>query len=181
MSNESVRTILHTSEGKLPFQQYFVKRACHPAVTAISFDNAGSAQANPFALEALADQTLGGVVLCPSNPYLSIDPILAVPGIKAALMRCTAPVVAVSPIIGGRAIKGPTAKIMTELGVPITVQAIVDHYSEILDGLIIDESDAEQVDTLDLPCWVEKILMSNQNDQLEVARSVLAFLDRLRW
>ena len=84
------------------------------------------------------------IVICPSNPYLSIDPILSVPGLRAALAEAAAPVVAVSPLIAGQAVKGPTAKIMAELGVSATAQAIAAHYRDLLDGLVIDTGDAAE-------------------------------------
>ncbi|MFD2272658.1 2-phospho-L-lactate transferase CofD family protein [Undibacterium arcticum] len=110
MTEEPVRTIVHTADGELPFQQYFVKHACKPAVSEITFSGADDAVAHPALLDALAHPDLTAIVICPSNPYLSIDPILAVPGIRAALQRSVAPVIVVSPIVGGQAVKGPTAK-----------------------------------------------------------------------
>ena len=91
-------------------------------------------------------------MICPSNPFISIDPILAVPGLRAALAACRAPVVAVSPIIGGRAVKGPTAKMMAELGSPVSARAVAEHYGGLLDGFVLDAADADEAAAIDLPC-----------------------------
>jgi LPPG:FO 2-phospho-L-lactate transferase len=91
--------------------------------------------------QLLDSPDLAAIVLCPSNPYLSIDPILSIPGVTEALARNTAPVIAVSPVVQGRALKGPTAKIMGELGVPVTAAAVAMHYRDLIDGFILDSSD----------------------------------------
>ena len=116
MSDDPVRTRVRTDEGWIDFQEYFVRRRCEPVVHELAFHGAATARAQPEFLAALADPRLQAVVICPSNPFISIEPILAVPGVRAALADCAAPVIAVSPIIGGRAVKGPTAKMMAELG-----------------------------------------------------------------
>ena len=116
MSDDPVRTRLLTAEGWLDFQDYFVRRQCAPIVREIAFAGAAAARPHPDFLAALADPALRMVVICPSNPLISIDPILSLPGVREALRACRAPVVAVSPIIGGKAVKGPTAKMMAELG-----------------------------------------------------------------
>lgn len=175
MSDETVSTIVHTLEGDLPFQHYFVKHRCVPAVSGVSFDGAEDASANPALLRALADPQLGAVVICPSNPFLSIDPILAVPGIRAALRRTAAPVIVVSPVIGGQAVKGPTAKIMAELGLSVNSATIAAHYAFLADGLVIDQSDAAQADALDLPVHITRTLMRDADDKRKLARAVLAF------
>ena len=117
MSDDPVRTRVRTDEGWIDFQDYFVRRRCEPVVHEVAFHGAATARAQPDFLAALADPRLKAVVICPSNPFISIEPILAVPGVREALADCAAPVVAVSPLIGGRAIKGPTAKMMAELGI----------------------------------------------------------------
>lgn len=175
MSDEAVRTIVHTAQGDLPFQHYFVKHRCAPVVTGISFDGADDASANPALMRALADPGLRAVVICPSNPFLSIDPILSVPGVRAALRRTAAPVVLVSPIVGGQAVKGPTAKIMAELGLSVNSAAIVAHYAGLIDGLVIDSSDAADADLLDLPVHVTRTLMRDDDDKRQLARAVLSF------
>src|SRR5207244_5640364 len=108
----------------------------------LEFAGAGDARPLPGFLAALADPQLRAIVICPSNPFISIDPILAIPGVRAALRDCKAPVVAVSPIIGGKAVKGPTAKMMAELGLPVDAAAVARHYHDILDRYIADDTDA---------------------------------------
>jgi LPPG:FO 2-phospho-L-lactate transferase len=116
MSDDPVRTRVKTKDGWLDFQPYFVRHRCEPVITAIEFAGAADARPQPELLAALADPALSAVIICPSNPFISIEPILALRGVRAALRDCAAPVVAVSPIIGGHAVKGPTAKMMQELG-----------------------------------------------------------------
>ena len=179
MSDDPVRTLVHTREGVLPFQQYFVARRCEPVVTAIAFDGAATARPNPAFLDALADPALAAVVICPSNPFLSIDPILALPGVRAALAACRAPLVAVSPIVGGRAIKGPTAKIMGELAMPATAAAVAGYYGALLDGFVVDEADAGDAARLELPVSVTRTLMASLDDRDGLARQVLALAERI--
>lgn len=141
MSDDPVPTIVHTTDGPLAFQHYFVRDRCAPAVTGFEFRGAAAARPPAEVLELLADPDLTGILLCPSNPFVSIDPILAVPGIRDALRASAAPVVAVSPIVAGLAIKGPTAKMMAELAVPSTAAGVAAHYGELLDGFVIDAAD----------------------------------------
>ena len=179
MTDAPVRTVVHTPEGALPFQDYFVRHRCAPVVTAVSFAGAAQAQANPACLAALKDPALAVIVICPSNPYLSIDPILAVPGMRAALESAAVPVIAVSPVIGGEAVKGPTAKIMRELGIAITSRAIAAHYAGLIDALVIDESDAADAHGIDVAVAVTRTLMKNIDDKRHLARAVLAFARRV--
>lgn len=179
MSDEPVRTVIRTPEGAMPFQHYFVKHACRPIVTGIGFAGADTARANPLLLRAMAEGTLSAIVLCPSNPYLSIDPILAVPGVREALRQTSVPVIAVSPIIGGQAIKGPTAKIMHELGIRPTTREICRHYEGLIDGLVIDEADAGDTGSLDVKVAVTRTLMESFEDKRALARDVLHFAERL--
>ncbi len=126
----------------LSFQDYFVRQRAEPRVTAIHYE--GASQAPPAATLAavLTDPDLAAIFIAPSNPWLSIDPILAIPSIRAAVRSARAPVVAISPIVGGQALKGPTAKIMTELGLRPSAQAVAHHYRDLLDGFILDQTDA---------------------------------------
>jgi LPPG:FO 2-phospho-L-lactate transferase len=134
----------------------------------------------PAALEAaLASETLEAVVICPSNPFISIDPILAVPGLRAALAASSAPVVAVSPIIGGRAVKGPTAKMMAELGLALTCRTVAERYGGLLDGFVLDAADAGETGAIGLPCFATRILMTSEDDKRRLAAEVLAFARRL--
>ena len=178
MSDDPVRTIIHTNDGPLAFQHYFVRDKCAPAVTGFSFAGSEQAAPAPGLLEALNDPELECIVICPSNPFVSIDPILAVPGVRAALKAARVPVIAVSPIVGGRAIKGPTAKMMQELGVPETALGVAAHYEGLLDGFILDETDAalaSQVRATGLGCRTAQSVMHTLQDRVELARTVLDF------
>ena len=148
MCEQPVPTIVHTAEGPLAFQHYFVRDRCAPQVTGFEFQGVAAARPLPAVLDWLADPALAGIFICPSNPYVSVDPILAVPGLRAALKACRAPVIAVSPIVAGLAIKGPTAKMMAELAVPSTALAVAEHYRDLLDGYVIDEADAALLEPL---------------------------------
>lgn len=180
MSDNCVRTMVHTRDGTLEFQRYFVEKRCTPEVTGFSFEGAAVATPHPAILEVLSDRRLRAIVICPSNPYISIDPILALPGLRAALKRAWAPVVAVSPIIGGRAVKGPTAKMMQELGLSADVRTVAAHYGDILNGYVVDAADDGFADELDLPVLVTPTLMKSLADREALARAVLDFADRLR-
>jgi LPPG:FO 2-phospho-L-lactate transferase len=175
MSDDPVRTMVETSEGLMPFQRYFVARRCEPVVRRILFEGAERAELNPAVLVALTSPDLALVVICPSNPYLSVDPILALPKLRQALADCAAPVVAVSPLIGGRAVKGPTAKIMAELAMPLTQASIVRHYDGLLDGIMIDKTDRAEAATLPLATLTTRTLMSTLDDRERLAREVLEF------
>lgn len=182
MTDDRVMTRLLTDEGWLDFQDYFVRLQARPVVREIRYEGAAAARPQPEFLALLADPALRLVVICPSNPFLSIDPILAVPGLRPALAECAAPVVAVSPIIGGRAIKGPTAKIMAELGLSVDAASVARHYQDILDLYIADETDAgtfgETCPVLrhgvGLPVRFTRTLMTTLADREALARAVLA-------
>ncbi|MGH7041517.1 MAG: 2-phospho-L-lactate transferase [Acetobacteraceae bacterium] len=171
-SDDPVRTRLDTDQGPLAFQEYFVRRRCAPAVRAIAF--AGAATARPLAWVTEAIVVAEAVVICPSNPFISIDPILAVPGLRAALVRTSAPVVAVSPIIGGRAVKGPTAKMMAELGLPVTARAVAEHYAGLLDVFVADPEDAAALEGTETRVVAAPTLMRTLADKQALARVVLA-------
>jgi LPPG:FO 2-phospho-L-lactate transferase len=179
MCDEPVRTMVRTENGVLPFQRYFVERRCAPKVTGFDFRGARDARPTPALLEAFGSEQLDAVVICPSNPFISIDPILAIPGMRAAIAACRAPVVAVSPIIGGRAVKGPTAKMMAELGMPTSASAVAKHYGGLLDGFVLDHADTDQAAEIDLPCLAARTLMVSEDDKRTLASEVLAFARRL--
>jgi LPPG:FO 2-phospho-L-lactate transferase len=180
MSDAPVRTRVATAAGELAFQDYFVRRRCEPRVTAIRFEGAAAARPCTRALTALASDALESIVICPSNPYLSVDPILAVPGYREALQAARVPVIAVTPLVGGAAIKGPTAKIMAELGVPRSALAVAHHYQGLIDGFVLDERDAALAAQFDLPVHIADTLMQSLPDRERVAREVLAFAAALR-
>lgn len=177
MSDDAVPTLLDTAAGLMSFQHYFVRERCTPAVTDIQYYGAEHARASPALLRTLADPDLGGVFICPSNPYLSIDPILALPGVKRMLADTPAPVIAVAPIVGGQAIKGPTAKIMRELGVEPSAAAVAAHYADFLDGYVVDAADTV---TLPGPRMISAgIVMKTLADKVALARRCVAFSDEL--
>lgn len=171
MSNERVATIVATDEGDLSFQHYFVARRCEPRISAIRFDGAETARAAPGVVDAIMDREVEAILIAPSNPYLSVDPILAVPEIRSALERCTAPVVAVSPIVGGQAVKGPTAKLMAELGVPISPAAVAAHYAGLIDAMLVDIRDDAVVPGIETRAT--DTLMIDLADRVRVASDVL--------
>jgi len=141
MSDQLVPTTVHTVEhGPLSFQRYFVERRAEPAVTGFTFEGIEAAQPAPGLLDALA--AADRIIICPSNPFISIDPVLGVPGVRDALANASAPVIAVSPIVAGDAIKGPTAKMFWEMGTEPSVQAVAARYQDIVDLMIIDKQDA---------------------------------------
>lgn len=181
MADEAVRTIVNTDDGELPFQRYFVERCCEPRVNSIRFAGAGNAQVATGAADAL-NAAHRAIVICPSNPYLSVDPLLAVPGMADLLKNSDAPVIAVSPIVDGEAVKGPTAKIMRELGLAVNSLTIARHYQNLIDGLIIDGSDAAlqpDIEALGIKVQVSATLMKNADDKLRLASETLQFAGSL--
>jgi LPPG:FO 2-phospho-L-lactate transferase len=178
MSDDRVETLVVTPDGTLPFQRYFVGLQCAPVVKRLEFRDAERAVASSEVLTALRNPDLAAIIICPSNPYLSVDPILAVSDIRQSLDNATAPIVAVSPLIGGAAVKGPTAKIMAELGVPADSSSIARHYP-FIDGLIIDEADRNEVGKLDVPARVTSTWMRSLEDRDRLAAECLDFAVRL--
>jgi LPPG:FO 2-phospho-L-lactate transferase len=174
MSDDPVATFVDTDEGVLEFQRYFVGRQCTPKVSAIRFEGAKKARAAPGVVEAIL--SADAVFIAPSNPYLSIDPLLAIKDIARALEDTRAPVVAISPIVGGTAVKGPTAKIMAELSIAPDNDAIADHYAGFADALLIDESDAPPAA---LPARGTATLMKSLDDKIRVAREAIALAHSL--
>lgn len=173
MSDDPVATQVQTAQGWLNFQDYFVRQRCQPVIRDIRFEGAAAARPQPAALEALTDPDLRLVVICPSNPFLSVEPILALPAIRSNLMRCAAPVVAVTPIIGGQAVKGPTAKIMQELGLDITGDAVARRYAGLIDVFIVDETDPDPAPMQGVRFVKAQTLMKRTQDREELARAVL--------
>jgi LPPG:FO 2-phospho-L-lactate transferase len=169
MSDDPVATLIDTDEGRLSFQDYFVARRCAPALQGVSFAGAEAARPAPGVLDAIAGADR--ILIAPSNPWLSVDPLLAVPGLRAALVGAPAPVVAVSPLIAGQAVKGPTAKLMAELGLPLTNASIADHYTGLIDGLLIDSGDGAE--GVSIPVAHTATLMRSLDDRRRVARAAL--------
>ncbi len=175
MSDDPVRTRVLTDAGWIDFQDYFVHQQCRPVVRELAFAGAAAARAHPDFLGALADERLRAVVICPSNPFISVDPILAVPGVRAAFAACRAPIVAVSPIIGGKAVKGPTAKIMGEFGLDPSAAEVARHYGDLLDGFVVDHADASVAAALGVRTAVAQTLMTTLAEREALARAVLDF------
>ncbi len=183
MSDDRVHTVVETEAVDLGLQHYFVRDKCQPIVRGFRYEGGGDAAAHPLILQRLADPMLGAVIICPSNPYISVGPILAIPALRRAIADSAAPVVAVSPLVGGRALKGPTVKMMTELGIEASAASIARHYGNLLDGLVIDDADAGEavaigetgVDTLVTPT-----VMHDLEDRIALARAVFEFVEQLR-
>jgi LPPG:FO 2-phospho-L-lactate transferase len=182
MSDAPVRTMIGTANGELAFQHYFVRDRCAPAVTGFRFDGAANAKLTAQIETALGDPRLAGVIICPSNPFVSVDPVLAVPGLRERLARIRAPVVAISPIVAGTAIKGPTAKMMTELNIPNDAVAVARHYRGLVDGFVLDSQDAaleSAVAALGVATVVTQTVMLTLADRQQLAADVLRFMERL--
>ncbi|HAA93210.1 MAG TPA: 2-phospho-L-lactate transferase [Rhodospirillaceae bacterium] len=178
MSDRPVRTMVTTDQGELPFQEYFVKNRCEPRVSGFRFEGIETAKPHPNLLKALKDPALEAVVICPSNPFISIDPILGLPGLKSSLEDCPAPVIAVSPIVGGKALKGPASKMLHELDQKSDATAIAEHYDDLLDGFVIDREDRELEDELSTDTrrvCVTQTVMRSLEDRIALARDVLEF------
>jgi LPPG:FO 2-phospho-L-lactate transferase len=174
MTDDVLRTMVRTDEGELAFQEYFVHRACEPAVRGFTFAGAEAARPAPGVIEAIEQADL--VVICPSNPWVSIDPILAVPGVRSSV--ATRPAVAISPLVGGRAIRGPAAKIAAELGVEPTPSSIARHYAGVIRGLVYDDSDADVTSSLaegGVRSIRTRTIMRSDRDRRRLAERVLAF------
>ena len=183
MSDRPVRTVVETDEGTLPFQDYFVRRRCEPRALTFRFENIDSVEPSPGLAAALANPELDAVVVCPSNPYVSVAPILGIPAVAGFIEARKVPVVAVSPIVGGRAIKGPAAKMMAELGAETSALGIATHYGALIDGLVIDEVDAAlapDIEASGMAAHVARTVMRNEGDSRELARETLAFAAGLR-
>ncbi len=182
-TDDPLRTRVTTDAGEIDFQDYFVRQQCRPTLRALRFEGAAQARPSPAFAEALADPALEAVVICPSNPYLSIDPVLAIGGVREALTAIDVPVIAVSPIVGGQAIKGPAAKIMRELGREPSALEVARHYRGLVDGLVIDTADAgdaNAIAALGMTPHVTGTVMKSDADRASLASEVLALAARLR-
>ncbi len=178
MSDDPVATMVETKTGTLAFQHYFVRERCEPKVTGFYFDGIDNAKPHPDLLALLADQALDSVIICPSNPFVSIDPILSLAGVREALRDCPAPIIAVSPIVGGKAVKGPTAKMMTELDLAPTSVEVLKRYRDLLDGFVLDErdlDDLEQIKSLVAHVDVRDTLMLTLDHKKTLARAIIEF------
>jgi LPPG:FO 2-phospho-L-lactate transferase len=175
MTDAPARTIVQTKAGDLAFQEYFVQRHCEPAVTGFRLEGGDSARPAPGVVEALA--RADRIVICPSNPWVSIGPILSIRGIQSVIDPQKT--VAVSPIIGGRAVKGPAAKMYSELGIQPSATAVARHYRHVITHFVLDTEDAaleSEVSGLGMRVLVTGTLMGDAQDRLRLARSVLDFV-----
>lgn len=179
MADAPVRTMIETPDGEIGFQDYFVRQQCRPVVQGLRCRGAKRARPTQAVIDALAHPELAGIIICPSNPWLSIDPILAVPGMRPALKAAGVPIVAVTPIIAGRAVKGPTAKIMGELGLKPDAATIARHYDGLIGGFILDAADADLRDRIGVACHVAATLMRTLDDRVALAQEAIAFCARL--
>jgi len=179
MSDDEVCTELDTDEGRLSFQDYFVRRRCEPEVRQIHYRGAAAARPNPALLDMLGAPSTQAILIAPSNPWLSVGPILALPGLREALQAAPAPVVAVSPIVGGAALKGPTAKLMQEQALEVSAAAVAGHYGGLIDAFVMDERDAALADRLTVPVQLTNTVMDSDAVKRQLARVVLDFAGRL--
>lgn len=175
MSNDPVQTFVQTEENEvIPFQEYFVHRKFLPKVRKFEFIGIDKAEPTLGLIEAI--ETADLIIICPSNPFVSIDPILEVRGVKDALINKV--VIAVSPIVGGKALKGPAAKMFLELGINPNVMCIADHYKQLLTGLVIDTKDTDEVE-IRVPSRIiyyeTNAIMKDENDRIRLAREVINF------
>ncbi|MFQ5615466.1 MAG: 2-phospho-L-lactate transferase [Anaerolineales bacterium] len=192
VSDDPIPTIVCTEEGEMPFQEYFVHQRCRPKVTGFRFAGVEDARPAPGVVEAIDDlnrsSEADALVICPSNPWVSVDPILAVPGIRSAIQHFAlraaarsgrrARTVAVSPIIGGQAVKGPAAKMYAELGIEPSALAVARHYGSLLTGFVFDQVDREQevaIRELGIEPLVTDTLMKTPAGRRRLAEEVLAF------
>jgi LPPG:FO 2-phospho-L-lactate transferase len=178
MSDDPVRTVLSTEAGSLPMQQYFVRRRSEPRVNSIEYQGAASARPSPGFLSGLDQAKL--VVLCPSNPFLSLGPILAIPSVRRLLEDFPGLRVAVSPIVGGAAVRGPAGKIMRELGEEVSCVGLARHYQGICDVLLIDQQDAHfepKIKEMGIRPVAAPIIMETEADRVALAERVLALLN----
>jgi LPPG:FO 2-phospho-L-lactate transferase len=179
MSDDPVRTMVTTPEGELPFQDWFVRLRCEPTVRKVRFE--GVEKARPHPALSFGPGTRG-VVFCPSNPFVSIDPMLALPAVRTALEQTPIPRVAVSPIVGGQAIKGPAAKMLAELGRDVSALGVAQHYIGLLDGFVLDQRDphlAADIEALGMRVRIANTMMNDDMDKQRLAKTVLDFVDEI--
>lgn len=182
MCDQRVATMVQTTDGVMPFQHYFVREQCRPVVSGFYFDGIEQAQVNPRLIAACAENPPSCIVLCPSNPYVSVAPQLAIPGMRDFLRRQRAPIIAVSPIVGGDALKGPAAKMMRELGVAASALTVAQYYAGFVDALVIDTVDAHHapaITALGITPLVTPTVMRTLQDREQLARHVISLAARL--
>ena len=173
VTNDLVRTMIVSDEGTLDFQHYFVQRRCEPEVKSLAYAGAADARVLPEIRQLLEQDSLQAIVLCPSNPWLSLAPMLEIPSFREVLRESTVPVIAVSPLIGGQAVKGPTAKIMRDLRLEVSSAAIASYYEGVIDGFVLDNSDAYLASQIPVATHVTSTLMKTTADKQRLAREVM--------
>jgi LPPG:FO 2-phospho-L-lactate transferase len=173
MSNEPVATRVVTDEDELAFQDYFVRRRCEPVLRGLRFVGAEESQLTESARAAFASADLEAIIIAPSNPWLSIDPLLAIPELRHALETAKCPRIAVTPIIAGKAVKGPTAKIMGELEIPVSPLSVARHYRALIDGFVLDERDTVLAGQFEIPVEITDTLMPTPEACVRVAGTVV--------
>ncbi|HEY3291199.1 MAG TPA: 2-phospho-L-lactate transferase [Anaerolineae bacterium] len=181
MSDDPVHTLVDTDQGALPFQEYFVKHHWQPVVRGLLYEGVTEAEPSPSLLRRI--ETADTILICPSNPYLSIDPIMTLHGIKDALLNASAPIIAVTPIIAGQALKGPAAKLMKELGVEPSAVEVARHYSDFINGFVLDTRDADlrpKIEAMGMGVLVTDTIMNNSDERARLACEVVTFADQLR-
>lgn len=180
MCDDDVRTFIRTSDAVIEFQDYFVRQQCRPTATGFEYRGADRAQVQPELAGAFSDPRLRGIVICPSNPWLSIGPMLAVPGIASGIREASVPVAVVCPIVGGKAIKGPTAKLMQEMGLDSSALEIARHYASFADLFVIDEADrslVREIEALGMKVLVTNSIMDSRAARIRLARDVIGALE----
>ena len=175
MSETPVRTLIQTNEGLLSFQEYFVKKKCEPQVLSIEFSGCEEAQLPPILEKLIESKGIEGVIICPSNPFLSIDPILSIKPLKDFLINRNFKVLAISPYIKNDSIKGPSAKIAYELNKEPSPVLIDKHYEEIADALVIDHEDKGLKEEIKMQTYVESIVMRNNKDKQHLAKFCIEY------
>jgi LPPG:FO 2-phospho-L-lactate transferase len=176
MSDHPVRTVVETELGELPFQEYFVREQCAPRVSGFRFAGIEQARPQEQLLELLASGGVSAIIICPSNPFVSVDPVLSLPGLREAVLASGAPVYAVSPIVDGIAIKGPAAKMMAELGLPVTAGSVADHYRGLVNTFVLDEGDATlapEIEDLGMDVVIAPTIMKTLADRERLARRII--------
>lgn len=182
VSDAPLRTLVDTDAGEFSFQDYFVRQHCEPRVTGFRFDGAATTEPSAPLARLLESGAIEGVVICPSNPWLSVAPMLAVERLRAFIESKCAPVIAVSPIVAGEAVKGPAAKIMRELGFEASALGVARHYGALVDGWVIDTRDAAIEPAIARGGWAVALtdtLMSTPARSLHVAREALSLMRRV--
>ena len=183
MSDDPVRTQVITEAGEVRYHEYFEDLQCEPAVKGFFYAGADGAALSPEVLDALYAPDLEAIVICPANPYHTIAPILAVQGMRELLKSRRVPIIAISPIVGGNALKGSAAKMMTELGHEVSARSVALNYYRLIDGFVIDSEDIaleEGIRASGFEVLATKTFMRDTHDRIALATDVLALAETIR-